>query len=199
MLTAVMLVSLAVSCNDGTAPIDQREASELNFLRPAADAPEFADTTVTFWAKRGSDREVRVRYAPVPGSTETEEFLRFTVPAEALERYPDGRPIAVGDSVFITVRIADFARLIVDFQPSGLRFSAEHPARLHIEYDHADDDLDGDGDVDDDDSRAETMLSLWRQEAPGQPWFRVTASQLEIDLDSVEADLTSFSGYALAY
>jgi hypothetical protein len=199
MLVAATLASLVASCNDGTAPVDQRPASELTFLRPAPGAPEFADTTVSFWAKRGDDREVRVRYAPLPGSTETEEFLRFKVPAEALARYPDGRPVALGDSVLITVRIADFSRMIVDFQPSGLGFSAAHPARLHIEYDHADDDLDGDGDVDGDDERSETLLALWRQEAPGQPWFRVTTSQLEIDLDSVEADITSFSGYALAY
>lgn len=199
LLAAAMLLLFSTSCDDGTAPIDQRQASELNFLRPAADAPEFADTTVIFWAKRGEDREVRVRYAPVAGSSDYEDFLNFKVPAEALERHPDGRPIAVGDSVLITVRVADFARMIIEFQPSGLRFSVAHPAELRIHYDHADDDLDGDGDVDGDDSRAETMVSLWRQEAPGQPWFRVTTSKLEIELDSVEADLTSFSGYALAY
>ena len=193
---AAVLAFVVLSCNDGTAPdTDTRPASELTFLRPAPGAPQFADTTVQFYAKRGEDREIRIRYA-VAG--DLEEFVRFRVRPEALVAYPDGRPIAVGDSVLITLRIVDFARLIVEFQPTGLRFSTERPAELKFKYNHTSRDLDGDGDVDADDARAETLLAIWRQEAPGQPWVRLSSS-IEFDIDEIEAEITTFSGYALAY
>lgn len=188
---------LAVGCGDGTAPAEQqRPASELNFIRPAPGAPELADTTVQFYAKRGTDREIRIRYAVSPG--QFEEFVRFRVRPDALLSYPDGRPFAVGDSVLITLRVVDFARLIVDFQPSGLRFSPDEPAELKFKYNYADPDFDGDGDVDAADAEAETRLSFWRQEAAGQPWFR-QSSQLEISIDEIDAEITGFTGYALAY
>ena len=196
VLTAAGIAAVAVSCGDSTGPTDERPASELNFLRPAANAPEFADTTVTFYAKRGEDRQVRIRYAVAPG--QFEEFVRFRVRDDALLARPDGRTIAQGDSLLITVRGVDFARLIVEFQPSGLRFSPSEPAELTFKYNHTDPDLDGDGDVDADDLVFETLLSVWRQEAPGQPWFKVV-SKVEIGIDEIEADITGFTGYALAY
>ena len=68
VLALPLLALAAASCGDGgPGPDDERQASELNFLRPAPNAPEFADTTVTFLAKRGEDREVRIRYAVAPG------------------------------------------------------------------------------------------------------------------------------------
>jgi hypothetical protein len=196
-LAAAALALLAASCGDGTSPGDDvRPTEALTFLRPAAGAPQFADTTVQFYAKRGDDREVRIRYAVAPG--EFEEFVRFRVRDETLLAYPDGRPFAQGDSVLISVRVVDFARLIVELEPSGLRFSASRPAELTFKYNHTSPDRDGDGDVDGDDSRAETLLAVWRQEAPGQPWVRLS-SKIEIEIDEIEADLTGFSGYALAY
>src|SRR5918992_919207 len=183
---AAAVTFAVLDCNESTAPnTDTRPASELTFLRPGPGAPQFADTTVQFYAKRGEDREIRIRYA-VAG--DLEEFVRFRVRPEALVAYPDGRPIAVGDSVLITLRIVDFARLIVEFQPTGLRFSTERPAELTFKYNHADHDFDGDGDMDSDDSHAETLLSVWRQEAPGQPWVR-QVSKVEISLDEIEADI----------
>ena len=196
-LAIAPLAFVAASCNDGTAPAeDIRPANELTFLRPAPGAPQLADTTVQLVATRGEDSEVRIRYAVAPG--QFEEFVRFRVRPDALEAHPDGRPIAEGESVLITLRIVDFARLIVEFQPSGLRFSASRPAELTFKYNHADHDFDGDGDMDSDDSHAETLLSVWRQEAPGQPWVR-QVSKVEISLDEIEADITGFTGYALAY
>jgi hypothetical protein len=193
---AALLATVALSCDDSTGPTtDSRPASELTFLRPAPNAPQFADTTVQFYAKRGEDREIRIRYA-VAG--DLEEFVRFRVRRETLQAYPDGRPIADGDSVLITLRIVDFARLIVEFEPTGLRFSQGRPAELKFKYNHTNPDLDGDGDVDADDARAETQLAIWRQEGPGQPWVRLSSS-LELEIDEIDAELTGFSGYALAY
>ena len=200
-IVAAALALTAVSCGDGPAapqPGDTRPASELHFVRPAPGAPELADTTVQFLATKGVDSEIRIRYAVSPGSSETEEFVRFRVRPDALQAYPDGRPIAQGESVLITVRVVDFSRLIVQFEPSGLKFNPDRPAELTFKYNNTDHDFDGDGDIDSDDTRAESLLSIWRQEAAGEPWVKLS-SKIEISLEEIEADITGFTGYALAY
>lgn len=188
-----------VGCGDGTAPAPiARPADQLHFIRPAPTAATLPDTAVSFWAKRGEDRELRLFYVPQPGTTSGAEFLRFTVPAAALARRPDGSLFAPGDSVLISVRVIDPSRLIVEFQPSGLTFSPGSPARLRFELGETDSDLNGDGVVDSGDDTLKTQLSFWRQEAPGQQWVKV-ASDVFTDLDEVEANVFGFSGYALAY
>jgi hypothetical protein len=192
--------SLGVAgCRDGTAPAPvSRSAEQLHFIRPAATAASLPDTAVSFWAKRGQDSELRLYYNSSSGTGTGQEFLRFTVPASALAQRPDGSPIAVGDSVLISVRVIDPSRLIVDFQPSGLKFFTTSPARLRFELAETDSDLNGDGVVNSEDDSLKTQLSFWRQEAPGQSWFKV-ASAVFTDLDEVEADVFGFTGYALAY
>ena len=193
ILVLACLLGMA-ACRDGTAPAPvSRPAEQLHFIRPAPTAASLPDTVVSFWAKRGEDRELRLFY-----NGTGEEFLRFTVPAAALAQRPDGSRIAVGDSVLISLHVIDPSRLIVDFQPSGLRFSAASPARLRFELAETDHDLNGDGVVNLNDDSLKTQLSFWRQEAPGQPWFKVL-SAVFTDLDEVEADILGFSGYALAY
>ena len=192
-----LVATVTASCNDGTSPPEEvRTTEQLHFLRPAPNAPEFADTTVRFIARRGEDREVRIRYAVAPG--EFEEFVRFRVRPEALLAYPDGRPFAPGDEVEITLRIVDFSRLIVEFQPSGLKFNPARPAELKFKYKYTDPDRDGDGDVDAADAQVETLLAIWRQAAANEPWTKL-ASKVEIEIDEIEADIHEFSGYAFAY
>ena len=43
-----------------------------------------------------------------------------------------------------------------------------------------------------------TLLGIWRQEQPGDPFVRLNAV-LELEIDEANADLTGFSRYALAY
>lgn len=197
--TRLILLALVCSlgfaaCQDGTAPAPvSRSADQLHFIRPALSAASLPDTAVSFWAKRGEDRELRLYY-----NGTGEEFLRFTVPSAALAQRPDGSVVAVGDSVLISVRVIDPSRLIVDFQPSGLKFSPGSPARLRFDLGETNSDLNGDGVVDAQDDSLKTQLSFWRQESPGQPWFKVS-SAVFTDLDEVEADVLGFSGYALAY
>jgi hypothetical protein len=194
--TAILVALLGVTCSDGTTPPEVRETTDLNFLRAAANAPPFAETQVTFTARRGEDREVRIRYQVAPG--EFEEFVRFRVRPESLREYPDGRPFNPGDEVEITVRVIDLNRLIVEFQPSGLKFNPSRPAELTFKYNHTDPDRDGDGDVDSNDASIESLLAIWRQEAPGQPWTKLV-SKIEFEIDEIEADITGFTGYAFAY
>ncbi len=194
--TAITVALFGVTCSDGTSPPETRDTNELRFLRAASNAPPFAETQVTFIAKRGEDREVRIRYQVASG--EFEEFVRFRVRPDALLTYPDGRPFGPGDEVEITVRIIDLNRLIVEFQPSGLRFNPSRPAELTFKYNHTDPDRDGDGDVDANDAQIESLLSIWRQEAPGQPWTKLV-SKVEFEIDEIEADIVGFTGYAFAY
>lgn len=191
---------LAAGCDSGSTEPDPdvRPTELLNFLRLAPDAPPLANPTVQFWAVRGQDRDVFIYFRPRPGETDSTEFVEFRVRAETLLRRPDGTLFQNGDSVLIRVQVVDPARLILDFQPSGLRFSPEHPAELEISFSEADDDYDRDGDVDEDDDRVEQQLSVWRQEAPGLPWYRM-ATIVELELDEVDVDLTGFTGYAIAF
>ena len=103
-----------------------------HFLRPAADTPPLAQTTASFYAVRGENRQVRIMYHARPGASDSTEFLRFEVPSQSLVRRPDGTLVAVGDSVLIRLTVIDTVRLIVRCEPAGLRFAKDTPARLSM-------------------------------------------------------------------
>ena len=191
------LLTLAACGDDGTDPVDGVEQSQLDFLRFPPDLVPLATQDTSFWAVAGEDREVILHYRPEAGEQEGEEFLRFKVPGDALLRRPDGSFFARGDSVEIRVQVDPDGRFLFGFQPSGLRFDPEHPAELRVEYVRLGGDLDGDGDVDEADDDFERELRLWKQEAPGGLWFPVGSVKIE-DLDEIEAEITSFTGFAIA-
>lgn len=199
-LSSVLLGTLAGCGSDSVISPDGeiRTAEQLRFLRPAVDAPALANPTLSFYAKRGVDREAFMYYQSRPGRSDSTVFMRFKVSASSLDRRPDGSVIQMGDSVLITIRVSDPSRLILDFQPSGLRFSAAQPADLKLVFRESSHDFDGDGDEDADDDRAESALRIWKQEAPGLPWMRL-ASRTEFSLEELEADILGFTGYAIAY
>ena len=197
LILGLAVAAMALACSDGTGP-QTRTDDELTFLRFAANAPDLAQTTVTFWAKKGDDRRGRLHYATLPNALDTAEFMTFRVRDESLLRRPDGTLFAHGDSIQITITLLDPLTLAVNMQPAGLQFSSREPAELKFEYDESDEDYDDDGDVDSDDSDAERRIAIWRQELPGQPWVRLS-SRVEISLDDVEADILSFTSYALAF
>ena len=195
---ALLTAATLAACSDSTGNDEEEvvETSELGFLRLAEEAPPFPVTTKSFWAKRGSDREVRLYHARV--GDDSTEFLRFRVREDALWERPNGTRFAVGDSVLITVTVVDLANLVVDFQPSGLRFNASEPAELKFEFSEADEDIDDDGDVDESDWGIEQTLSIWRRESPSQPWVELS-SVVEVELDEIEAEILGFTNYAIAY
>src|SRR5436190_109377 len=108
---------------------------------------------------------------------------------------PTGSPIAVGDSVLITMTVIDPTKFVVQFQPAGLRFSSASAARLQFEFHQANHDFNGNGVIDSFDSSIRSQLAIWRQEAPGLPWAKLS-SKVEVEVDEVSADLLGFSGYA---
>ncbi|HEX7117186.1 MAG TPA: Ig-like domain-containing protein [Longimicrobiales bacterium] len=170
---------------------------EMQFVRFSSAVLDRVATEGSFWAVRGEDRELILRYAPDSGEPEGEAFLRFRVSAESLWKRPDGTTFAEGDSVRITVAVDAETGFLFRFEPSGLRFDPEHPARLRVEYREAEDDFDGDGGIDDDDRELEETLAVWRQEQPGDPWVRLFTLK-DVELDELEAEVGGFTGFALA-
>ena len=197
MLTVATASVMALACTDATGP-DGVSTDELQFIDVALDAPPLVVHTASFWARTDDNEELRMFFRPRLGEQDSTEFLRFRVDEGSLSRRPNGSSFAAVDSILITVTVASLRPLVVEFQPSGLQFSQNRPARLKIDYDHADHDFDDDGDVDGDDDAAEDRFSIWRQEAVGAPWFEL-ASVRRKDIDEVEADVFGFTNHALAY
>ncbi len=168
---------------------------ESHILQHAEGAPSLEVYKLSFWATRGRSRRVRIRYAE-PGSgddpdhqharwnSEDDTFLSLYIPRFALETHPDGRPIARGERVFITITV-DPEKLLVSFEPYGLVFNRWSRPSLYLSYNTAGGDYDGDGDVDSVDSYVEeNYLRLWERtpqssesagvdfqaQARGNPW-----------------------------
>jgi len=170
----------------------------LNFVRQDSSYKPLLSAQGTFYAKVGEDRRVRLVYQ---GSTPTDsgaEFLRFEVPTDGLYRKPDGTPFGPTDSILVTVTVVNPKQFLFDFQPSGLQFNPSQPARLKVEYHYADPDFNGDGTIDSQDAQIEAMLSLWRREPPDTSWFK-TGAVRSVELEEFDADIFSFSQYAVAW
>jgi hypothetical protein len=172
-----LIAALAIAgCGTTLAPDPAVPESALHFLAPDAGAPGFLVDTARFYAVAGQDRRVNIYYR------DSVPFVMFDVPANALK-------MAAGDSVLITIAIADSSRLIVGFQPSGLTFANGHPAQLTLSFAHAKNTLS---------DSTKSSLSLWRQENPGQPWHKVPSNARK-DLQTVTGRVDGFTVYATAY
>jgi hypothetical protein len=172
---------------------------DTTLLTAAANAPAIANPAITFTAIRGRDTLVRMYYhATRPGAHDSTVFAVFRVPAKALSNRPDGTRIADGESVTITMTLVDAVHGVIDFQPSGLRFSTKNPAVLRITY--ADDDLDlnHDGVVDSADTALERTFYIGGRETPDSPWFRVASTLLQ-EAGEVEGSIYGFTGYAILF
>lgn len=195
MAGALALVLLG--CGDNTGPVGVPDA-QLTIVRQDTLAPPLLTTTASFWAKVGDGREVRLNYQAAVRGDAGEEYLRFEVPGDGLYRKPNGTAFLPGDSILITVTVLDQARFHYGFEPSGLRFSPQHPARLKVKYLHGQHDFNADGVEDSEDVRIEGILDLWERSGPGALWFRIGAVKFE-DLDELDANILSFTEHAVAW
>ncbi len=190
------LAILLAACTDSSGPTEQR--FDLNFLRPALSAPPVANPVVSFYAKKGQDAEAIMWYRKRSDRPDSTEFLRFRLQDNSLLTRPDGSAFAIGDSVLITITLADPQRLIIDMQPSGLRFSPVKPAELKLSFEEADEDMNEDGSVDEDDGAIVGQFAIWRRERAADPWVKLS-SIIEIGTYEVKAFINGFTGYAIAW
>lgn len=196
-----LLVALTagLSCTDSTAPQpEQRAATDLRLLAAPYGTPPLASTQVSFYAVKGKNAGADIWYRPRAGRSDSTKFLEFRMGGASLDRRPDGTAIAQGDSVLITLTVTDPTHFIVEFQPSGLTFSANDQPTLKISFAACGDDLNYDGVVDATDAAMQSSLSVWRQEAPFQPWFKVS-STVAASVKEVNSQLGGFTGYALMW
>ena len=209
-LTALIaaLAGCAAEPTDPAAPAETPETaapaftvkpgSQLHFLTPAPDAPPLAATSVTFYAVRGQDREAFIWYHKHPGEPDSSKLARFKVPKESLVRRPNGTPIAVGDSIKITMSVPNLSRLQVEFQPAGLRFAAGRPGKLTLWYLEADHDFNDDGKINRTDTALENQFQIWRQESVGAP-FTSQLTERNTRTEQLESDVPGFTRYVIAY
>ena len=198
-----VLVCLAActlfGCSDVTPTTpEERPINGLRLLSVTADAPALVTTVSSFYAVRGRNAGIDLWYRPKAGSRDSTKFLEFRLDNTSLDRRPDGTVFAEGDSVLITLTVTDPKHLIVDFQPSGLRFTTKNPGRLKMFFTQVGDDLDGSGSVDENDDAIENQLSIWRQESVLAPWIKVASVEVKSNKE-VDASIAGFTGYALAY
>lgn len=170
----------------------------INSLAPAADAPAIANPVVSFYAKLGEAREAYMYYRKRPTGNDSTVFVRFRVRRDGLYMRPNGTLFAPGDSILITITLLDPAKLIVGFEPSGLRFAPSEPADLKFNFLEADDDFNDDGVVNATDTTIETLLTVWRRESASLPWVRQT-SRLTASTHEIETDVGGFTDYVIAW
>jgi hypothetical protein len=194
----ILAVAASASACGGDRAIGPVPTDQLHFLRTAVGVPSLANPTVAFWASYAQGGEARIVYQALPGTGDSTVLLHFVVPSRSLSMRPDGTRIGAADSVLITITIIDPVRLIAQFEPSGLRFSATNPARLTMALGTIDPDLNGDGRVDGTDDALEVRLHIWRQERIGDPWTQLP-TQFDGSLGTVMADISGFTNYAVAY
>ena len=210
-LVVALAITATPGCIDTPPPVAPQARSDVaptsllslpllpgpTILRFKTDAPQLEQHSVSVYAKKGQATTLALYFKGARGGR-GEEYARLVIPSGALAERPNGTPIAVGDSVLITVSVPDPSRLLLRMEPHGLKFDARSPARLTMSYRQADPDLNGDGRVNLADTLIELRLSIWRQ-----PTLLDLFTQLTSILDrankSVSATLPGFSQYIIAY
>jgi hypothetical protein len=200
LVVGLLAVAIAVACSDPgpTPPPPPVPSSDLHFVRLDTTAPQLLADSVAFYAKLGEDREVRMFFRGATPSDTGDKYLAFKVPAQSLLRRPNGTPFQPGDSIQISIKVLDRHKFLLDFEPAGLVFNPLEPARLELDYNHADHDFDGDGVITAADSTIKTELGIWQRTPPDTLWTKLTTLNLE-ELEELEGKIPHFTDHALAW
>jgi len=193
----VLVGGAFAACGSSTTEPEPRPPADLNIIKLPADHPPFEKTTVSFWANKSESREGKIYFLDSQGHR-GEEYAQLRIDSGSLLARPDGTPFGARDSVLITMSVADPSQILVDLQPSGLRFAPDKPAELKLTYGATGGDLNEDGRIDEKDGDIEQKMAIWRQEKVGDLFVQIGVVKVE-ELREIEAKLTSFSRYAIAY
>lgn len=185
---ALLVVGLALAaCDSSTeSPPSMADESELEFVSRALTAPPLETMDTSFWAVKGEDRQLEIRYQGQGGPGTGKEFFSLVIEEQTLLRRPDGSLFATGDSIEISVTV-DAELFVVRLEPSGLQFNPDEPGKLELDYDEAEDDI----------LQREGEFDVWKQESAGDPWERLGSIKIE-ELDEIEVLLLGFTRYGLA-
>jgi len=191
-LRAITLLAIAggvFACESSNPSSDvTRDPADVQALALDSSAPLLLADSVSFYAVKGQNRSVELRFADSLGQPGV-ALVRLEVDRDGLDKAPDGRRYQSGDSVLITIRAIDPQSLAFDFQPSGLVFRHDK-ALLTVAYGNA---LPTAGLVQD-----EGDLALWVQERDNDTYRRIETS-VDISHKQVKGKIPGFSKYAVAY
>jgi hypothetical protein len=194
-LILAALAILSTGCGSDAVMMPTGQSSllldEPTFLQFDPAAFEAATKQASFWAVKGEERDMVLRY-----SDTGDAFLRFVVGPESLASRPDGTPFETGDSVLISVVVDENGAMVFRFSPSGLKFSPSAPAELKLNNARANPDYNGDGVVDVFDSLASVQVGVWKQELPVLPWLKIPSVRLLRTV--VKAEIHDFTGFGMA-
>ncbi|MEO8138246.1 MAG: hypothetical protein ABI742_01310 [Gemmatimonadota bacterium] len=199
LLLAAALITGAAACSDSTGGGSiTRPAADLNYVHLAFTAPAPCADSVGAWFVRrtsGSDQELALEFpksgipADCTNGGETEDFIRLKLDRASLAQLPNGTPIAIGDSVFISIIWAQGDSVLFEMRPTGLIFSPANPAELKISFGETDEASD---------STIVNQLSVWRQAQPADSFVKLATTKLDAEQE-LEVKLNGFSRYAIAY
>ena len=200
-----LTLALLAACTDQLGPsaavppplARRMPGDAFHVLQQSATAPALETYQVAFTAYVGEPSLITVRYQPRADQVVGEPFLHFEIPRNGLMSGAGGVPLRRGDSVAMTLTI-DPNSFLVDFQPSGVRFSANAPARLAFWYGNANLDLNGNGVLDGNDRTLMDQLAIWYQLSPSASWFR-QLSRNDPTRTLVGTELYHFSEYAVSW
>jgi hypothetical protein len=195
-----LAVLLGAACSNSSGPNNTPPVptGQLHFVvQDSLSAPLYTDTASLLFTA-GQSGDFRIYYKDTTSGGPGEEFVRFEVPGDGLFRKPGGSVFQPGDTVRISIRVVDAMKFVFDFQPSGLQFNPNDPARLKVEYLHADHDYNSDGVIDAADSTIQGQLDFWKNDPPSTLWFKQGGVNFE-SLEELDANILSFSQYAVAW
>lgn len=197
-ILAPVTLAMAAACSNSSGPNPPPPRATVNVVRQDPTYKPLLSTQGSFYAKVGEGRRVRLVYQGATPADSGVEFLRFEVPNDGLYLKPDGTPFGANDSILITITVLDPKKFLFDFQPAGLQFNPNDPARLKAEYRYADHDYNGDGVVNAADSAIQSQLDIWKNEPPSTLWFKQGSVNFE-SLEELDANVFSFTQYAVAW
>ncbi len=195
----VLLTALALAaCDSATGPARPGATADLTgtkllsvFARYDTAFAPLVPAETSFVAVQGQAVDFVERF-----QGQGDPVLEFKLSPSSLLAYPNGAPIAPGDTVRITISKDPQGRILFYFSPSGLTFNPLAPANLTVWYVHDNPDVNGDGVVNATDALLASEFGLFEQELLTDPWLSIPSLNLT-GSQTVTAAILGFTGFSV--